>query len=281
MVIRANPVDKALWFIETHFAGDIALADVADACGLSKYHLVRAFEAISGRSVMRYVRGRRLTKAAHELAAGAPDILGVAIEACYASHEAFTRAFRDEFGLTPESVRAMGRVDGLPLVRPVKMNEELEVAVQAPRIESMESLLIAGLKETYDIESSAAIPALWQRLQPHLDRLIGDNRRVCYGVRYNVDEECHFDYLAGAEVFGSRTAPECFETVRIPKGRYAVFAFPEHISTIRSAWRTIWGKWLPQTRYKIGDGSDFERYDSSFDSQSGTGGFEIWLPLLG
>jgi len=44
-------------------------------------------------SVMRYVRGRQLTEAARCLASGAPDILAIALEAGYGSHEAFTRAF--------------------------------------------------------------------------------------------------------------------------------------------------------------------------------------------
>ena len=54
---------------------------------------------------MRYARARRLTEAARVLAKGAPDILNVALEADYGSHEAFTRAFRDHFGMTPEAVR--------------------------------------------------------------------------------------------------------------------------------------------------------------------------------
>jgi AraC family transcriptional regulator len=48
---------------------------------------------------MRYVRGRRLTEAAKVLSDGAPDILTVALDAGYGSHEAFTRAFRDQFGV--------------------------------------------------------------------------------------------------------------------------------------------------------------------------------------
>jgi AraC family transcriptional regulator len=98
-----NPVEKALWFVETHFASDIALEDIAKIAGVSRHHMVRAFGAATGRSVMRYVRGRRLSEAARLLANGVPDILTIALEAGYGSHEAFTRAFRDQFGLTPRS----------------------------------------------------------------------------------------------------------------------------------------------------------------------------------
>ena len=101
-----HPVGKALWFIETRLADDISLAEIACFAGVSRYHLLRAFGVATGQSVMRHVRGRRLTEAARHLAAGAPDILTVALDAGYGSHEAFTRVFRDQFGLTPEAVRA-------------------------------------------------------------------------------------------------------------------------------------------------------------------------------
>src|SRR5262245_6488787 len=105
-----TPVRKALWFIESHFAGDITLDDVADVAGVSRYYLTRAFGDVTGHPVMRYVRGRRLTEAARSLASGARDILPVALDAGYGSHEAFTRAFREHFGVTPEALRARGRL---------------------------------------------------------------------------------------------------------------------------------------------------------------------------
>src|ERR1700712_4825355 len=100
-----NPVDRAIWFIESHLTDDLTLTRIAAIAGVSRYHMVRAFGVTTGRGVMGYVRARRLTKAAHVLADGAPDILMVALDAGYGSHEAFTRAFRDRFGLTPEALR--------------------------------------------------------------------------------------------------------------------------------------------------------------------------------
>ncbi len=118
-----DPVEKALWYVESHFADDISLDDIAAMSGISRFHLVRAFTATTGQPIMRHLRGRRLTEAARQLAGGAPDILAVAIEAGYGSHEAFTRAFRDRFGITPEAVRLQGHLNNLELVEPLKMSE--------------------------------------------------------------------------------------------------------------------------------------------------------------
>src|SRR5215467_9489602 len=83
-----NPAQKALWYIESHLATDLTLDEISGVAGVSRFHMVRAFAAATGFSVMRYVRARRLTEAARALAAGAPDILSLALDADYGSHEA-------------------------------------------------------------------------------------------------------------------------------------------------------------------------------------------------
>src|SRR6202795_2885132 len=117
-----NPAQKALWFIESHLADGLTLDEIAGVAGISRFHLVRAFGAATGFSVMRYVRARRLTEAGRALARGAPDILNLALDADYGSHEAFTRAFRDHFGVTPEAVRSSTRLDNLTLQEPILLD---------------------------------------------------------------------------------------------------------------------------------------------------------------
>src|ERR1017187_2586860 len=120
-----NPAQKALWFIESHLADALTLDEIAGVAGISRFHMVRAFAAATGLSVMRYVRARRLTEAARALAGGAPDILNLALEADYGSHEAFTRAFRDHFRVTPEAVRGSKRPARLSLHGPILMDSTL------------------------------------------------------------------------------------------------------------------------------------------------------------
>jgi AraC family transcriptional regulator len=100
-----STIERAVWFIESRLSDPIRLVDVADAVGVSPFHLARLFHAVAGQPVISYVRSRRLSEAARALASGRPDILGLALDVGYGSHEAFTRAFRDRFGLTPEAAR--------------------------------------------------------------------------------------------------------------------------------------------------------------------------------
>jgi AraC family transcriptional regulator len=130
-----NPAQTALWFIESHLAGALTLDEVAAVAGVSRFHLVRAFAAATGFSVMRYVRARRLSEAARALANGAPDILTVALDADYGSHEAFTRAFREHFGVTPEAVRGSAHLDDLKLQEAITMDSTVIDNLKPPRFE--------------------------------------------------------------------------------------------------------------------------------------------------
>ncbi len=274
-----NPASKALWYVESHFEQDIALDDVASVAGVSRYHLSRAFGAATGRSIMRYVRGRRLTEAARKLAGGASDILTVALDSGYGSHEAFTRAFREQFSLTPEMVRAAGSLDNLQLWEPIKMNEQLLAELAPPRIEHGRTLLIAGLGERYTAETTAGIPAQWQRFQPHLGHIPGQVGHVAYGVLHNGDDSGNIEYISGVEVSDFSRLPSEFARLRIPEHRYAVFTHSGHVSDIRRTWNTIWNKGLAGAGIEAAAAPEFERYGEEFNPRTGDGGFEIWIPI--
>ena len=274
-----NPAQKALWYVESHLADALSLDDIAAIGGVSRFHMVRSFAAATGFSVMRYVRARRLTEAARALAGGAPDILTLAMEADYGSHEAFTRAFRDHFGVTPELVRASTCLDKLKLQEPIVMDSTALDKLQAPRFETGRPFLVAGIGERYSCESSAAIPGQWQRFHQSVDHIPGRIGKVAYGVCCNADDAGNFDYIAGVEVSDFSDLPREFTGIRIPAQKYAVFSHRDHISGIRRTVNTIWNHWLPSSGLKAADAPNFERYDETFDSSTGNGGLEIWIPV--
>jgi AraC family transcriptional regulator len=275
-----NPAQKALWYIESHLADALSLDEIAAIGGVSRFHMVRAFAAATGLSVMRYVRARRLSQAARALAAGAPDILTLALDADYGSHEAFTRAFRDHFGVTPEAVRSSTRLDNLMLQEPIVMDSTVIDNLQAPRFETARPFLVAGLGERYTWESGGpAIPGQWHRFHQSVESIPGRVGQVAYGVCCNGDDSGNFDYVAGVEVSDFSDLPREFSRVRIPEQRYAVFTHRDHISSIRRTVNTIWNHWLPASGLKAADAPSFERYDENFDPLTGNGGLEIWVPV--
>jgi AraC family transcriptional regulator len=276
-----NPAQRALWYIESHLPEPLTLDEIARVGGVSRFHMVRAFAVVTGLSVMRYVRARRLTEAARSLASGAPDILSLALEADYGSHEAFTRAFRDHFGVTPEAVRAATCLDQLKLQEPILMDSTMTDDLAAPRFETAKAFLVAGVGERISCDNGAIIPGLWQRFHQAVAdipaRIAGD--RAAYGVCCNADDAGNLDYIAGVEVTDFSDLPRRYIRIRIPEQRYAVFTHRDHVSSVRRTVGTIWNHWLPASGYKAADAPNFERYDEKFDPVTGNGGFEIWIPV--
>ena len=273
------PVERALWFIENRLDADISLRAIADSAGVSAHHLARAFAGATGSSLMRYARGRRLSEAARSLAAGAPDILAVALAAGYGSHEAFTRAFGEQFGMTPEECRSIGKLDRLKLVEPIRMDKSLLIDVDEPRFAESGEILIAGLGARYTFAANQGIPNQWQRFAPHIGNLANQAGPETYGVCCNTDNSGNFEYITGVEVRDFSDLPDDFATVRISPQRYAVFRHPGHVSMLRRTHYTIWNKWLPASSVKFTDGPSFERYGKDFDSRTGAGTIEVWMPV--
>ena len=274
-----NPVQKALWYVESHSRSGINLDDVADASGVSQYHLTRAFSEFFGVSVMRYARRRRLTEAAKQLASGASDILAIAVDNGYGSHEAFTRAFKEEFGVTPESVRMLGILSNLKLTEPIVMKTIPLPKLDPPRIEALPSLRLAGLVERYDCKSPAGIPNQWQRFLPYFCNIPGQVGKDAFGVCFNFDESGKFDYLTGVVVKKHDGSPFGLVQMDLPPQKYAVFSYGGHIASIRAVVSAIWSDALPNSGFEAVNGPTLEKYGPQFDPNTGNGGFEIWVTI--
>lgn len=270
---------KACWYIDGNLRGDLSVDEIASVLGVSRYHLSRAFSEYTGQSLSSYARARRLSEAAKRLSAGAPDILTLALEVGYGSHEAFTRAFHQYFGMTPESVRSQANTNGLSLQEPIRMDQPLTQPVAPPRLIEHPALLLFGLAQRYQPQQRPLITAQWDRFLPHFGHIQNQIGMTAYGVVYNGDESGQFDYLAAVEVAAFPAEPAEFTRLRISPQSYAVFEHKEHLSAIGSTWRYIWERGLSEAGLQPADGPSFERYSEEFNGRTGMGGMEIWVPV--
>lgn len=274
-----TPVQKALWFVESQLAEPITLEEIAQGCKVSPYHLTRAFADTFGLPLMRFVRGRRLSNAAVKLAQGADDILRLALDTGYGSHEAFTRAFREQFGVTPEQLRARGSCTEIKLVEAITMQIASLPDVAPDRFEVHEPRVFVGPVERYACDSPQGLPAQWQRFGPFIGRIPKQVGKAAYGIVYNFDSDSNFDYMCGVEVENASSLPEGFQSLQAPRQKYAIFHHKGHVAGIRETIAAIWSKWLPGSGHQVAKGATLERYGPEFNPITGLGGFEIWVPI--
>ncbi len=159
------------------------------------------------------------------------------------------------------------------------MNSTSLPDVAPERFEMQPPILLAGRVERYDCRSPQGIPGQWQRFLPHLGHIPGQVGKTAYGAVYNFDCDGNFDYMCGVQIEGSPALLEGFQSLQVPKQKYAVFKHSGHVADIRSTIAAIWSKWFPQSGYKTSDAPTLERYGPEFNSATGLGGFEIWVPI--
>jgi AraC family transcriptional regulator len=271
--------EKALWIMERNLQRPLGFNEIAAACGVSRSHLANAFGTATGFAVIKYLKARRLTEAAYRMAGGAPDILSIALEFGYGSHEAFTRAFRDQFGQTPEQVRSRGIVEGLPITPPLRL-KNTRARPPLPQIEALGRLKLVGLAAPCSFNETIHIPAQWQRfIQSHYDDIPNRIEAMPIGLCEAPDDEGCFRYICAAEVSGFEGASSALTHMEIVPRTYAVFAHNDHVSTIFDTYLAIWNDALPALPRTAAESPVLEFHNEAFDPGTGLGGLHIWIPL--
>lgn len=83
----------------------LTLRLLAEGIGYSEYHTSRMFREISGMTLKDYIRYRKLAFALKEIRDTQNNILDIAVKYGFSSNEAFTRAFRAAYGMSPSEYR--------------------------------------------------------------------------------------------------------------------------------------------------------------------------------
>jgi AraC family transcriptional regulator len=106
---------RVLTHIQEHLDDALDLEELARVACFSSFHFHRIFAAMTGETIADHVRRLRLERAAMELRSGAKQVIQVALDAGYEAHEAFTRAFKAAYGVSPAEFR---RATGPIAIRP-------------------------------------------------------------------------------------------------------------------------------------------------------------------
>ena len=93
-------VDAVLHYINEHYSEALTLDQLSEKFFISKYHLLRKFDAQVGTTVHRYILQKRLLNAKQLLAGGVPP--NEVCQYCgFGDYANFYRAFRAEYNQTP------------------------------------------------------------------------------------------------------------------------------------------------------------------------------------
>ena len=111
-------VDKIDECIKNRDDEALTLQAISHKLGYSEYHTTRKFKEISGMQFRDYRRLRKLAFALLEVRDSEKSILDIAFDYGFSSHEAFTRAFKATYGISPREYRKKP----MPVILRTKIN---------------------------------------------------------------------------------------------------------------------------------------------------------------
>lgn len=98
-------VDEIDLCIKTQTDEALTLQHLAHQFSYSEFYISRKFKEISGMQFRDYLRYRRLAFALKQVRDTRHSMLDIALNYGFSSHEAFTRAFKEAYGMTPREYR--------------------------------------------------------------------------------------------------------------------------------------------------------------------------------
>lgn len=270
-------LNDAMSYVEENLTGEITLEGAARRAACSAYHFQRMFPYMTGIPFSEYVRRRRMTAAAMELAEGA-RVIDTAARYGYDSPTAFNRAFQSVHGLPPSAAQVRGAAlrsfPRITFTLSIKGEEAMEY-----RIEERAAFRVAGfaMREPMTLEDCfEKVPGFWARVSGEIPRLAalmdGSGPMGILGVSAYDGGRFSGYYIAAAT---RAPAPEGMEEYSVPAGTWAVFPccgpIPQAMQDLQ---RRIISEWLPSSGYEYAEAPDIEVY--SADNYHN----EVWLPIV-
>jgi AraC family transcriptional regulator len=217
---------RAWQFLEENLDEDLHLDRLAEVAGFSPFHFHRIFRGMTGESPQACVRRLRLERAGRALRASERNVIDIALQAGFDSHEGFDRAFRRQFGTSPSDFRdgpgvAVRRLPerAVVFVRHVGPYDEVGEAWQRLMAWAGSRGLFAGIPETVGVV--------------HDDPETTEPSRLRYDA---------------ALVLRRPVTPEGDAQLgTLPEGDYAVLDHHGPYSALGESYARLCGRWLPDS----------------------------------
>jgi AraC family transcriptional regulator len=271
-------------YIESHLRSPLSVEQIAsESAYYSLYHYVRLFRILTGETPGSYLRKRRLAEAARELVDTDRPILEIALEYQFQSHEAFSRAFKKQFGLAPGEQRK--RRQFLHLAPRAAIGDVHADAhtCEPPRLFHAGPFLLAGVAYHGD-NSDGRLAQVWQAFSAnnaHIPQRSVPQRTFGlwqYPHEFRVTRD--FDYLAAVAVNDLSALPQGIVGKRVAATTYAAFEHHGPIRNIRQTYVYAYGSWLPGSGYQLAGRFDLESYDERFlGPEHPASILSIWIPI--
>lgn len=274
-------MNLVLDYVEEHLDDEVDYGKMAKMSLCSGNLFQRMFSTFTGLPLSEYIRRRKLSEAAMDLAEG-KTVLETALKFGYDSGDAFAHAFKALHGIPPSKAKLPGTVLTLcpKLSFTLQMRGEMQMKY---RLVEKDAWRAAGktLRTTQEENmKQGSIPKFWDRANQD-----GTSNLLCalapgkplLGLCFGDDPDGSFRYMIGVET--AKAAPD-LETLEIPAATWAVFESVGPMpGAIQKVWNEVFRDFLPASRYEHAPIPDFESYPEDDPSRADYRA-EVWIPVI-
>lgn len=285
---KIDLLNNVIEYIENNLDSDLDINEIAKIAYTSRYHFQRMFSVVTGFTITEYIRNRRLTLAAEELASTELKVVDIAVKYGYKSSDAFSKAFRRLHGITPVELKKGGvKFKAFPkLVLQIKINGETELTYKIVEEKAIKVFGVNFVTSTRRDECYKEIPEFCNKIWEdgtHLkiNQILGySEMNLLNGYYYDFKEDGSITYMMGWEVPIEDMAQE-FKILDIPACTWVVFEdrgkMPNGLA-VGDLWRRIYAEWFPSSGFEQVEGPCIEKHfweDNKFINYI----CEIWIPV--
>ena len=264
---------------------ELSVQKLVKEVGYSRWQLQRTFLALTEISLSAHIRDVKLSRAAQQLIHENQGVLDIALAAGFGSQEAFTRAFKSKFALTPGEYRKRGVLDDISFHLFIPTNKHWSKAMNI-KIETKPAMTLIGQQDFFNghgmenANNFDVIPKLWRRFNAAMKTLSAEPEWTYgYVALSEQPNRGQLTYVAGFNKDdGPNDLPDAV-SVSVPEQLYAIVPHHGLLKNIGETLDAFWAQWLPDSNYKMKGDINIEVYGSRFQADSVDSYFETWVPV--
>lgn len=255
---------------------------IVQLAGCSYSFFQKVFSYMNGISFSDYIRCRKMTLAGYDLKSTDDKIIEIGYRYGYDSPTAFTRAFRQFHGMSPQEARAEGAI--LKVFPKMCIRDKCGYSW---RIEKKAAFRLLGKKITVSCAGNQhyqSIPAFWSECQRDgtfsgLISMDEAETKGLMGIFGGYDQNtCEIEYAI--MVISAQDVPEKYAQMDIPEMNWAVFDCVGSVpQAIQEGWKFLNSEWLVNYPFRHAPCPEIEWY-SSGNPYAEDYLSQIWIPIL-
>lgn len=251
-------LNEAVQYIENHFDEEIDFDKLSKITGMNIFILERIFNFLTGITLKEYIKRRRLGAAFEEIKNTDNKIIDIAFKYQYNSAASFTRAFKNQFEISPSVCRKADIVyQSVPIITfPIddgKFNFDYEIKTLDQKV-----LYCHHLSEKNHDDLLYKIRRLFCTLKQEQDYYELIEKEMLYGIFIKHNDE--YEYYLGTSIKN-----ENLEVYKLDKKQYVIFRLiGDKQNEIVSLEKKIIKSWYPSTKYNADKNIMIENYSKDY-----------------